>query len=58
MSSGAGGGDRSFSDYIEGGVVANADRRATYINAVADLLVSDLQYLASEWAAEIGRAHV
>ncbi|MEL6559893.1 MAG: imelysin family protein, partial [Bacteroidota bacterium] len=52
MSSGAGGGDRSFSDYIVEGAVANSDRRSAYINAVADLLISDLQYLVDEWAPD------
>lgn len=50
VSTGAGGGERSFVDYVVGGSVANADRRAAYINATADLLVSDLQSLVDEWA--------
>ena len=46
----ASGGDRTYKDYIVGGPVSNADRRVAYINAVAGLLVSDLQSLAEEWA--------
>lgn len=52
VSRGAGGGERGFSDYVVGGAVANADRRAAYINAAADLLVTDLQSLLDEWAPE------
>ncbi|MEL7148865.1 MAG: imelysin family protein, partial [Bacteroidota bacterium] len=49
VSAGAGGGERTFADYVVGGTVANAERRAAYINAAADLLVSDLQSLVDEW---------
>ena len=48
----AGGGERTYADYVVNGDVANAERRATYLNAVADLLVSDLQSLVDEWAPE------
>ncbi|MGB3465128.1 MAG: imelysin family protein, partial [Cyclobacteriaceae bacterium] len=49
VSAGAGGGERTFEDYVDGSA-DNADRRADYINAVADLLVADLQSLVDEWA--------
>ena len=52
VSPGAGGGNRSFIDYMIGGDVANADRRAAYINAAAALLVADLQSLVDEWSPD------
>lgn len=40
-------GNRPVSDYVD---AANADRRALYLELVADLLVSDLQGLVDDWA--------
>lgn len=42
------GGDRTFMDYTN--TVANYDRRGQYIKACADLIVTDLAALKSEWA--------
>ncbi len=39
-------GQRSFTDYT---TAPNAERRAAYLNIAADLLVSDLETLESEW---------
>lgn len=39
-------GQRSFTDYVD---APNADRRAQYLNIIADLLVQDLSGLESEW---------
>lgn len=41
-------GQRSFTDYVD---APNADRRAQYLNIIADLLVEDLSALESEWKA-------
>ncbi len=41
-------GQRSYTDYTD---APNADRRAAYLVAAADLLVQDLQTMVSEWEA-------
>ncbi|CDZ95936.1 imelysin family protein [Pseudomonas saudiphocaensis] len=48
----AGAGNRPASDYLEGeGCTGdNCDRRRTYLKAVTELLVSDLEEMVAEWA--------
>ncbi|MEQ9692986.1 imelysin family protein [Shimia sp. SDUM112013] len=54
---GPGAGNRPFTDYVqgEGCTGGNCDRRAEYLKAATDLLVSDLEYMAAQWA-EGGKA--
>jgi putative iron-regulated protein len=49
---GPGAGIRPFSDYVQGDgcTNGNCDRRADYLLAATELLVSDLEYMAAEWA--------
>ncbi|MFZ1470277.1 MAG: imelysin family protein [Paracoccaceae bacterium] len=49
---GPGAGARSFADYLQGDgcTNGNCDRRAAYLKAATDLLVSDLDYMAGQWA--------
>ncbi|AMY67821.1 imelysin family protein [Frigidibacter mobilis] len=49
---GPGAGNRPYSDYIqgEGCTGGNCDRRAAYLSAATELLVSDLEYMAAAWA--------
>ena len=57
----AGAGARPYTDYItgEGCTGGNCDRRAAYLTAVTELLVSDLEYMAAAWAEDgEGRATV
>ncbi|TWI58506.1 putative iron-regulated protein [Pseudomonas duriflava] len=46
-----GAGNRPASDYLEGSdcTGGHCDRRRTYLKAVTDLLVSDLEYMADQW---------
>ncbi len=47
----AGAGNRSHTDYdVDNCSNGNCDRRAEYLTAVTDLLVSDLDYMAKAWA--------
>lgn len=48
----AGNGQRPASDYITGDGCTNGhcDRRAQYLDAVTDLLISDLQWMVDQWA--------
>ena len=46
---GAGNGKRPFTDYVAGGSAANQTRRADYLKAAAQLLVSDVQEVANAW---------
>lgn len=48
----AGNGQRPASDYMTGDGCTNGhcDRRAQYLDAVTDLLVSDLQWMVDQWA--------
>lgn len=43
-----GAGRRAYTDYVVGESL-NADRRATYLNIVAELLIEHLSYLESQW---------
>jgi putative iron-regulated protein len=51
LSDGAGGGTRPYTDYVAGedGTNENQQRRGAYLEAVADLLVDDLNSLVDEW---------
>ncbi|TJZ77361.1 imelysin family protein [Chitiniphilus eburneus] len=42
-------GDRKFTDFVDG-KAANAERRRTYLKIVTDMLVSDLESVAKQWA--------
>jgi putative iron-regulated protein len=48
----AGAGNRPWTDYAEGDTCTggNCDRRAAYLTAATDLLVSDLDWMAAQWA--------
>ncbi|MDB5657957.1 MAG: peptidase [Cypionkella sp.] len=50
---GPGAGDRKFTDYVQGEACTNGncDRRAAYLKAATDLLVTDLADMAGQWAA-------
>ena len=49
---GPGAGNRAYTDYAAGDVCTNGhcDRRAAYLKAATDLLVSDLTFMAGAWA--------
>lgn len=49
---GTGAGDRSWTDYAAGDDCTNdnCDRRGAYLTAATDLLVSDLEWMAAQWA--------
>lgn len=49
---GPGAGDRPWTDYAAGDACTggNCDRRAAYLTAATDLLVSDLEWMAAQWA--------
>lgn len=56
-----GAGNRPYTDFLqgEGCTGGNCDRRAAYLAAATDLLVSDLEYMAAAWApGSEGRATV
>ncbi len=46
-----GAGERSWTDYASGNdcTNANCDRRADYLSAASDLLVSDLEWMVGQW---------
>lgn len=48
---GAGAGNRPYTDYVQGDACTggNCDRRAQYLSAATDLLVSDLEWMAAQW---------
>ncbi|MEX0284699.1 MAG: imelysin family protein [Paracoccaceae bacterium] len=48
----AGAGNRPWTDYAAGDACTggNCDRRAAYLKAATDLLVSDLEWMATQWA--------
>ncbi|WP_044409452.1 imelysin family protein [Pseudomonas sp. FeS53a] len=52
---GPGAGNRPATDYAQGKdcTGGNCDRRATYLKAVTDLLVSDLEYMVGQWKAGV-----
>ncbi len=49
---GAGAGNRPWTDYAKGDdcTNGNCDRRGQYLSAATDLLVSDLEWITSQWA--------
>ncbi|MEM8691930.1 MAG: imelysin family protein [Pseudomonadota bacterium] len=49
----AGAGNRPWTDYAKDDACTggNCERRAEYLKAVTDLLVSDLEWMAAQWAA-------
>ncbi|MGK7652321.1 imelysin family protein [Roseovarius sp. B08] len=49
-----GAGNRPWTDYAEGEdcTHGNCDRRAAYLSAATDLLVSDLEWMAAQWAED------
>lgn len=49
---GDGAGDRPWTDFAQGDACTggNCDRRAEYLAAATDLLVSDLEWMAAQWA--------
>ncbi|TDK51575.1 imelysin family protein [Antarcticimicrobium luteum] len=49
---GAGAGNRPWTDYASGEACThgNCDRRGQYLSAATDLLVSDLEWMAAQWA--------
>ncbi len=48
---GSGAGNRPFTDYVQGDACTgdNCDRRAQYLSAATDLLVSDLAWMVEQW---------
>ncbi|MFV7236073.1 imelysin family protein [Flavobacterium sp. ZB4R12] len=40
---------RAYADYVVGGTNSNQTRRAAYLNACADLLTDNLEYLVNQW---------
>ncbi|MAZ21303.1 imelysin family protein [Roseovarius sp.] len=50
----AGAGDRPWTDFASGEACTNGncDRRAAYLKAASDLLVSDLDWMAAQWASD------
>ncbi len=48
---GAGAGARPYTDFIQGDgcTGGNCDRRAEYLTAATDLLISDLEWMAAQW---------
>ncbi|GIA44240.1 iron-regulated protein A, putative [Vibrio cholerae] len=49
----AGAGARSYTDYLQGKACTNnhCDRRAQYLKAAAQLLVTDLEWMEKQWAS-------
>lgn len=49
-----GAGDRPWTDYATGDACTggNCDRRAAYLKAATDLLVSDLEFMAAQWTTD------
>ncbi|KIC41864.1 peptidase [Ruegeria sp. ANG-R] len=49
---GSGAGNRPYTDYVQGDgcTGGNCDRRAQYLSAATDLLVSDLEWMTAQWA--------
>ena len=51
--SNAGAGSRPHTDYdVDNCTNGNCDRRAEYLSAVTDLLITDLEYMAGAWAVD------
>ncbi len=54
-----GAGERPYTDYVQGEdcTGGNCDRRAAYLVAATDLLISDLEFIVDQWS-ETGEARV
>lgn len=52
--SGAGAGQRAFTDFAKGNACTNqyCDRRGQYLSAITQLLVSDLEYMVGQWSSQ------
>ncbi|MDP2697408.1 imelysin family protein [Thalassospira sp.] len=50
----AGAGERAWTDYAKGDACTNGncDRRAAYLSTATDLMISDLEWMAAQWAAD------
>lgn len=48
------GGQRPYTDYVNGGTAENQDRRRQYLKFAAEILVEDLTYLVNEWSTDGG----
>lgn len=42
-------GQRSYTDFVDGGTASNQDRRRQYLDICVDLLTEHLEYLVEEW---------
>ncbi len=51
---GTGAGNRPYTDYLvgDGCTGGNCDRRAQYLTAATDLLISDLEWMTAQWAED------
>ena len=51
---GPGAGDRPYTDYVQGAdcTGGNCDRRAEYLQAAAELLITDLEWIVDQWDAD------
>ncbi|HHF3112845.1 TPA: imelysin family protein [Vibrio diabolicus] len=51
----AGAGQRAYTDFVVGPECTNGhcDRRGEYLKAAADLLVQDLEWMETQWSAEV-----
>ncbi|MEP5153662.1 imelysin family protein [Planktotalea sp.] len=51
---GAGAGNRSWTDFAAGDACTNGncDRRADYLQAATDLLITDLEFMVAQWGSE------
>ncbi|WP_419212048.1 imelysin family protein [Maribacter sp. X9] len=45
-------GQRPYTDFVDGGTALNQDRRRTYLNICADLIIDNLTYLVDLWAPQ------
>jgi len=45
-------GQRTYTDFVDGGTAANQDRRRAYLAIVADLLTDHLQIIIDEWSGD------
>ncbi len=54
LSSGPGGGTRPYTDYLDSDTASNQSRRRDYLRYLASILVNDLAFVRSEWAATGG----
>ncbi|MGI9527467.1 MAG: imelysin family protein [Weeksellaceae bacterium] len=46
------GGNRPYTDFVDGGTASHQDRRRQYLEIAAELLLEDLKYLVDEWDAD------